>query len=90
MSKAQIIKMIFIEALSGGLVGGAVGVLTGVVSISIIPYLLKAIDMPVPIHYSATLIINSILGGAVVTLIASVSPALKSSKLNIIEAIKYE
>lgn len=90
MSRLQIIKMIFIEALSGGLVGGAVGALTGVIAISIIPYLLKAIDMPITMHYSAVLIINSILGGAAVTLIASVSPALKSSKLNIIEAIKYE
>lgn len=90
MSKLQTVKMIFIEALSGGLVGGAVGATTGVISVSIIPYLLKAIDMPITMHYSAALIINSIIGGAVVTLVASVSPAFKSSRLNIIEAIKYE
>jgi len=90
MSKLQIVKMIFIEALSGGLVGGSVGALTGVISISIIPYLLKAIDLPITMHYSAQLIVNSIIGGAAVTLIASVSPALKTSRLNIIEAIKYE
>lgn len=90
MSKPQTIKMIFIEALSGGLVGGTVGALTGVISISIMPYILRAIDLPITMHYSAPLIISSILGGAVVTLVASISPALKSSKLNIIEAIKYE
>ncbi len=90
MSKVQIIKMIFIEALSGGLVGGAVGIFSGVVNISIIPYVMRAIDMPIPIHYSAILLISSLLGGAAVTLIASVSPALKSSRLNIIDAIKYE
>lgn len=90
MSKVQIIKMIFIEALSGGLVGGAVGVFSGVLNISIVPYVMRAIDMPVPIHYSAVLMLSSILGGAAVTLIASVSPALRSSRLNIIEAVKYE
>ena len=90
MSKLQIIKMIFIEALSGGLIGGAVGVLSGVVNISIVPYVMRAIDMPIPIHYSAVLMVSSLVGGAVVTLIASVSPALRSSRLNIIEAVKYE
>jgi putative ABC transport system permease protein len=90
MSKVQIIKMIFIEALSGGLIGGAVGVFSGVVNISVIPYVMRAIDMPIPIHYSAALMITSLLGGAAVTLIGSVSPALKSSKLNVIEAVKYE
>jgi len=90
MSRLQIIKMIFIEALSGGLVGGAVGVFSGVVDISIIPYVMRAIDLPIPIHYSAVLLVSSLLGGAAVTLIASVSPAFKSSRLNVIEALKYE
>ena len=90
MSKVQIIKMIFIEAFSGGLIGGAVGVFSGVVNISIIPYVMRAIDMPIPIHYSAVLMIASLFGGAAVTLIASISPALKSSRLNIIDAVKYE
>lgn len=90
MSKAQIIKMIFIEALSGGLIGGVVGVLTGIVNISVIPYIMRSIDLPVPIHYSAVLMTSSLLGGAAITLIASVSPAFKSSRLNVIEALKYE
>ncbi|HWR62097.1 MAG TPA: FtsX-like permease family protein [Clostridia bacterium] len=90
MSRLQIIKMIFIEALSGGLVGGAVGVFSGVVDISIIPYVMRSIDLPIPIHYSAVLLVSSLLGGAAVTLIASVSPAFKSSRLNVIEALKYE
>jgi putative ABC transport system permease protein len=90
MSKVQIIKMIFIEALSGGLVGGAVGVLSGIVNISVIPYIMRSIDMPIPIHYSPVLMVSSLLGGAAVTLIASVSPAFKSSRLNVIEALKYE
>lgn len=90
MSKGQTIKMIFIEALSGGIIGGAVGVFSGIVNISIVPYVMRAIDLPIPIHYSAVLMITSLVGGAAVTLVASVSPALRSSRLNIIEAVKYE
>jgi putative ABC transport system permease protein len=90
ISKGQIIKMILAEAITGGIIGGVVGILTGALMISVIPYLLRAIDLPIPIHYSAMLLTNSLLGGIVVIVIASISPALKSSRLNIIEAVKYE
>ncbi|MDF2892255.1 MAG: hypothetical protein K0R80_2622 [Clostridia bacterium] len=90
MSKGQSIKMIMIEALTGGFIGGAVGIIMGVMMISIIPYLLKTIDLPIDMTYDPVLLINGLLGGIIVSLIASISPALKSSKLNIIEAIKYE
>ncbi|MDF2530855.1 MAG: hypothetical protein K0Q65_436 [Clostridia bacterium] len=90
MSKGQSIKMIMIEALTGGFIGGAVGIIMGVMMISIIPYLLKTIDLPIDMTYDPVLLINGLLGGIIVSLIASISPALKSSKLNIIEAVKYE
>jgi putative ABC transport system permease protein len=90
MSKRQIKKMILIEALTGGFIGGAVGVTMGVMMISIVPYLLRAIDLPIDIIYDPIFIIDSLLGGVIVALVASISPVLKSSKLNIIEAIKYE
>jgi putative ABC transport system permease protein len=90
MSKRQIRKMIIIEALTGGFIGGAVGIIMGVMMISIIPYLLKAIDLPIDITYDPALLISGLLGGILVSLIASISPVLKSSKLNIVEAIKYE
>lgn len=90
MSKRQIRKMIIIEALTGGFIGGVVGIIMGVMMISIIPYLLKAIDLPIDMTYDPVLLINGLLGGILVSLIASISPALKSSKLNILEAIKYE
>ncbi|MDF2533025.1 MAG: hypothetical protein K0Q65_2606 [Clostridia bacterium] len=90
MSKWQTQKMIIIEALTGGFIGGVVGIIMGVMMISIVPYVLKTIDLPIDISYDPILLINSLLGGIVVSVIASISPALKSSKLNIIEAIKYE
>lgn len=90
MSKWQTQKMIIIEALTGGFIGGVVGIIMGVMMISIVPYVLKTIDLPIDISYDPVLLINSLLGGIAVSVIASISPALKSSKLNIIEAIKYE
>jgi putative ABC transport system permease protein len=90
MSKRQIRKMIIIEAMTGGFIGGVVGIIMGVMMISIIPYLLKVIDLPIDISYDPILFINGLLGGILVSVIASISPALKSSKLNILEAIKYE
>ena len=90
MSKRQIIKMIFIEALTGGLIGGIVGVFAGILMISIVPYVMRAMDTPIPMHYSFSLFLYALLAGMGITIVASISPALKSSKLNIVEAIKYE
>ncbi len=90
MNKLQTVKMIFIEALSGGLIGGTIGVIMGVLLIMTVPYVLRAIDLPIKIHYSVPMLLSSILAGVVVAVVASISPALKSSKFNIIEAVKYE
>ncbi|MCX7711019.1 MAG: ABC transporter permease [Clostridia bacterium] len=90
MSKRQIIKMMFIESLSGGVIGGAIGVLAGILTISVVPHIMKAMDQPIPIHYTIESMILAFILGTVITLLASISPATRSSKLNIIEAIKYE
>ncbi len=90
MSRKQTLKMILIESLTGGIIGGSVGVFTGTLLISLVPFLLRAIDQVVPIHYSLKEYLISFGAGIIITVAASVSPGLKSSKLNIIEAIKYE
>ncbi|MFZ5354674.1 MAG: FtsX-like permease family protein [Bacillota bacterium] len=90
MSRLQTVKMIFVESLSGGFVGGCIGVIMGVLMIMTIPYVLRAMDMPINMHYSIPLLLKSIAGGALVAVVASISPAFKSSRFNIIEAVKYE
>jgi putative ABC transport system permease protein len=90
MSKQQIIKMIFIESLTGGLIGGIIGVIGGILMTSVFPYIMKAMDMPIPITYSTSILFISILTSIAITLIVSISPAIKSSKLNIIETIRNE
>ncbi len=91
MSKKQAVKIIIIEALTIGLIGGAAGVGTGLLLIAIIPRLLiVTIEILIRIHYSLSAIICAVVGGVLIAIIASISPALKSSRINLIEAIKYE
>lgn len=90
MSKPQTIKMLFVEALSVGIIGAVTGMIGGLIFTYIIPYLLKAADFPMELHYEPQLFITCLILGIVITLISSIVPALKSSKLNIIDAIKYE
>lgn len=92
MNKSQTLKMIFIEAFTGGLIGGSVGIITGLLLIWGVCKLLEALGgrMDNFIRISWLTLAGSMLAGVIITIAASVSPALKSSKLNIIEAIKYE
>lgn len=90
MNKKQTIQMIFIESLSGGLIGGTVGVLAGVQLICLVPIVMKALDAPIPVRCSAMQIIYSIAGGVIISVIASISPAFKSSGLNVVDSLKYE
>jgi putative ABC transport system permease protein len=90
MSRRQSVVMFFLESLTGGLIGGGIGVLSGYCQIRIIPLVIKALATDIPLHYSFPLFLSSLLAGVLINIIASTSPALKSSKLNVVEALKYE
>ncbi len=90
MSARQAVLMIFIEALSGGVIGGIAGIIAGFIQIMVTPYVMKAINLSIPISLPYDSIAVYIAAGVLITVAASVSPALKASKLNIIEAVKYE
>ncbi|MDF2985272.1 MAG: hypothetical protein K0R50_782 [Eubacterium sp.] len=61
----------------------------GIIMASIVPYMMKTVaGISIRIEYPFVTLMNALLAGVVITLIASISPTLKSSKLNIIEAIK--
>ena len=90
LSKKQTLKMIMIEALTGGCIGGIVGIIGGTLMLSGVPPLMQTINVPLALHYSLSFFINSLVGGVIIAVLASISPALKTSKLNIIDAIKYE
>lgn len=90
LSKRQTLKMLMIEALTGGYMGGIVGIFAGILMLSTVPYLMQSISIPIGVHFKLSFIINSLVGGIIIAVVGSISPALKTSKLNIIEAIKYE
>lgn len=90
LSKKQTIKMIMIEALTGGCIGGIMGIIGGTIMLSSVPQLMQTIDVPLALHYTWSFFVNSLVGGIIIAVLASISPALKTSKLNIMEAIKYE
>ncbi|ETT55852.1 ABC transporter permease [Paenibacillus sp. FSL H7-689] len=91
MSKAQTAKMIFIESLTLGLIGGVFGCLGGYLLIWLLPYIYKALYIPpVYIFYPFSQVWLYFLASACIAIVASISPMIKSSKLNIINVIKYE
>ncbi len=90
MSQRQMVKMIFIEALSCGVIGGAAGILTGLLLLSLVGKVLQAINLSLTLHYDPAQFGYAVVAGMVIMLIASVSPGLRSRRLNIVEALKYE
>jgi putative ABC transport system permease protein len=92
MNKRQTLKMIFIEAFTGGLIGGVIGIIIGLLLIMNVEKVIEALggSMKDFIQISWTSLAVCMVGGVIITIAASVGPALRSSKLNIIEAIQYE
>lgn len=90
MSQKQVFHMVMIEATASGLIGGLGGILLAFIFLYIIPFLLPAMAGPIPIHYDPVLFTAAVVVGMLITFVATAWPGMKSSKLNIIEAIKYE
>ncbi len=90
MSQKQVFGMVLIESAVSGVIGGFGGISLAMVFLYIIPFLLPAMAGPIPMHYDPLLFVTAIIAGLGITIIATIVPGIKSSKLNIIEAIKFE
>lgn len=90
MSKKQLGKMLLIESVCGGIIGGIIALGGGNLLIYIIPNFLKANGQVLNISYSFSTSILAVLLGIVITIICSIMIIIKSSKLSIIESIRYE
>ena len=90
MSKWQVLKMIFIEGLGSGVISAISGIAGGILTCCSMQYILDAMDMMMKMHLVPELFGSYFIGGMLITVIGSIIPARGSSKLNIIEAIKYE
>ncbi|WP_028307087.1 ABC transporter permease [Desulfitibacter alkalitolerans] len=90
MSIKQTQKMLFIEALSGGLIAGIIGVIGGIMGINTISYLLRSMGLSGTMQYDFTVFWLAVIAGVGVSVVASISPALKTSKMSIVSSLKYE
>lgn len=91
LSKSQLWGMLCIESFTSGIIGGVVGCFGGFLFVSILPYIYKAIYIPpVFIAYPLSQVILYVVAAAIVTVFASISPIMKSSKMSIIKSIKFD
>lgn len=90
MNKKQIRKMLLIEGAMVGLTGALVGIIGGTLSFNISPLFMTLGNVDMHMKHYPDLAVMYIIGGLFVAIVASISPARNSSKLNIIEEIKYE
>lgn len=90
MNKKQMIKMIFIEAIYLGLFGSIAGCTTGGIIMKNIPYILEGIGIPISTYMIVDYLWVYIIAALLITVVASIAPVLKTTKLNIIETIKFE
>lgn len=90
MSRKQLLKVNLIEAFTVGMIGGILGVVTSLLMLSIVPNIIKLLNMLVDIKYSITIFIVCFIVSILISIAGSLVPTIKSSKVDIIEAIKYE
>ncbi|MEW6622317.1 MAG: ABC transporter permease [Bacillota bacterium] len=90
MSRKQTLGMLVVEAMTGGLVAGLVGVVGGLLSISAIPLILRDMGLRGDMLYDIIIFVFAVFAGIFVSVVAALSPAIKISKMNVITALKYE
>ena len=91
MSRKHLYGMIFYEALIQGTAGSILGVAAGICTTWIIvPRIIKALNIESSLHFSPGIIFHCFAVGIISVLLASVEPVLRSARLDIVSAVKYE
>lgn len=90
MNKKQVIQMVFVESVMIGIIAGIVGILGGILLLFILPGISEAIGLKVNIDYNLKQYALYFGLSVLLSIIASISPTFKSSKVNIIQSIKYD
>ncbi len=88
LSTVQLVKMLFVESITIGIIASITGVISGLLLINNVQYLLIAIHQPVTIHYSKFYILIALPIGIIVMLLSSWFPIRRCSKQDIITSIK--
>jgi putative ABC transport system permease protein len=90
MSRTQNTLMLVLESLSIGFIGTLSGLGVGGVLLTTIPILLEAFNVWVLLQFSSILALLMLAAGVAICLLGSVGPTIRTRKLNLIEALKYE
>lgn len=90
MEQRQVVRMLLVEAILGGAIGGVTGVLGSLLLLHIAGYVIRALKLYVEIVYSPLLVLLFLLVGLVATVLASVSPARAARRLDLIRALRHE
>ncbi len=90
MSGKQLKKMLILEGVSSGVIGGTVGLIAAIPMIGIMPKVMGKIVGPMEMKYSFSLLTGYFLAAIGIMTLASIIPSMKASKISIIETIKME
>ncbi len=91
MSRRQLKGMILTEAVIQGIIGSALGILTGLgITWMIVPRIIQALNIESSVYFSPGITTLCFIAGIVTYVSASAGILSKSSNLNIISAIKLE
>ncbi len=90
MSRAQTLNLLLLEALLSGLIGGIMSIFGTLVLLVQIERLLGLLNLPIAMHLDMNLFAIGLACGGIVSMIANWLPALKSSKMSIVQGIKFE
>jgi putative ABC transport system permease protein len=90
MSRIQNIIMLFIEACSVGLIGAIAGMSTSGLLFVTIPLVLRSFNLPLSIQFQSGTAVVMLTFSIMVTLLASLAPVIRVSRLQLIQVLKYE
>lgn len=90
MSKKQVKKMLLVEALLIGGIGGVIGILGGVLSFNTSPLFMTLGDVDMAMHNLPDTYVYYVVVSVVITIISCITPTYSSAKLDIVQEIKCE
>lgn len=90
MSKFQLVKIALAEASLTGLIGSLLGITGGLCLLYAVPEIMMALGLRIEIQVSAVQLLVILAMGIVITVTAAIGSAVRTAKMDIIEAIKYE
>ncbi len=90
MSQRQMVKVLLVEAMAGGLIAGVTGSLVGGFFLVQAGYSMFAMNLPIEIIYSPPLFMEAVVAGAIIAVLASLGPSRQTARLEIVKELKYE